>query len=123
MKTYQANLLNATMLIVMPIWAYLTFEGTVEKPEQSITAFIPLFFGIILLISNKGLKNENIVIAHLAVVITLIALIGLTMPFKAAIYESRILSMIRVGAMLLSGIFAMITFVKSFVKARQKNSV
>ena len=45
------------------------------------------------------------------------------MPFKAAIYESRILSMIRVGAMLLSGIFAMITFVKSFVKARQKNSV
>ncbi len=123
MKTYQANLLNATMLIVMPIWAYLTFEGTVEKPEQSITAFIPLFFGIILLICNKGLKNENKVIAHLAVVITLIALIGLTMPFKAAIYESRILSMIRVGAMLLSGIFAMITFVKSFVKARQKNSV
>lgn len=123
MKTYQANLLNAIMLIVMPIWAYLTFEGTVEKPEQSITAFIPLFFGIILLICNKGLKNENKVIAHLAVVITLIALIGLTMPFKAAIYESRIFSMIRVGAMLLSGIFAMITFVKSFVKARQKNSV
>lgn len=123
MKTYQANLLNAIMLIVMPIWAYLTFEGTVEKPEQSITAFIPLFFGIILLVCNKGLKNENKVIAHLAVVITLIALIGLTMPFKAAIYESRILSMIRVGAMLLSGIFAMITFVKSFVKARQKNSV
>jgi hypothetical protein len=44
MKTYQANVLNAIMLIVMPIWAYLTFEGTVEKPDQSITAFIPLFF-------------------------------------------------------------------------------
>ena len=120
MKTYQANLLNAIMLIVMPIWAYLTFEGTVEKPEQSITALIPLFFGVTLLICNKGLKNENKVIAHLAVVITLIALIGLTMPFKAAIYESRMLSIIRVGLMLLSGIFAMITFVKSFVKARQK---
>lgn len=120
MKTYQANLLNAIMLIVMPIWAYLTFEGTVEKPEQSITAFIPLFFGVILLICNKGLKNENKIIAHLAVFITLIALIGLTMPFKSAIYESRMLSMIRVGLMLLSGIFAMVTFIKSFVKARQK---
>ena len=59
MKTYQANLLNAIILIVMPIWAYLTFEGSVEKPEQSITAFIPLFFGVILLICNKGLKNES----------------------------------------------------------------
>ena len=120
MKTYQANVLNAIMLILMPIWAYLTFEGTVEKPDQSITAFIPLFFGVILLICNKGLKNENKVIAHVAVLITLIALIGLTMPFKAAIHESRMLSMFRVGAMILTGILAMMTFVKSFIKARQK---
>jgi hypothetical protein len=45
------------------------------------------------------------------------------MPFKAAIYESRMLSMIRVGAMMLTGILAMITFVKSFIKARQKKIV
>ena len=48
MKTYQANLLNGLVLILMPLWAYLTFEGTAEKPEQSITAFIPLIIGIIL---------------------------------------------------------------------------
>ena len=120
MKTYQANLLNAIILIVMPVWAYLTFEGSVEKPEQSITAFIPLFFGVILLICNKGLKNESKLIAHIAVFVTLIALIGLTMPFKAAFYEGRTFSMFRVGAMILTGILAMTTFVKSFIKARQR---
>ena len=109
------------MLIIMPIWAYLTFEGTVEKPEQSITAFIPLFFGVILLLCHKGIQKENKVIAHIAVLITLIGLIGLTMPLKAAIFENRILSICRVGAMMLTGLLAMITFIKSFIKARKKS--
>ncbi|MAM05130.1 MAG: hypothetical protein CMD06_04125 [Flavobacteriales bacterium] len=119
MKTYQANLLNAIILIIMPLWAYFTFEGTVEKPEQSITAFIPLFLGVVLLLCNGGLKKENKVIAHIAVLVTLIALIGLTMPLKAALAEERTLSVIRVGLMLISGILAMITFVKSFISARK----
>ena len=45
MKTNQANLLNSLTLILMPLWAYLAFEGTIEKPNQSVTAFIPLFLG------------------------------------------------------------------------------
>ena len=28
MKTSQANLINALTLIIMPIWAYLTYEAT-----------------------------------------------------------------------------------------------
>ena len=44
MKTHQANLLNSITLILMCLWAYLTFEGTIDK-EQNMTAFIPLFFG------------------------------------------------------------------------------
>ena len=67
-----------------------------------------------------GLKNESKLIAHIAVFVTLIALIGLTMPFKAAFYEGRTFSMFRVGAMILTGILAMTTFVKSFIKARQR---
>ena len=79
MKTYQANLINSLALILMPLWAYLTYEGTAEKPEQSITALIPLFLGIILFLCNNGIKKENKVIAHIAVVVTLIALLGLFM--------------------------------------------
>jgi len=121
MKTYQANLLNSITLILMPIWAYLTFEGTAEKPEQSVTAFIPLVFGVILFLCNGGLKKENKIIAHIAVLITLISLLGLTMPLKAAIAEDRGVSIFRVGAMLLTGSIAMITFIKSFIDARKKS--
>ena len=120
MKTYQANLLNSLTLILMPLWAYLTFEGTAEKPDQSITAFIPLFLGVILVLCNRGLKKENKIIAHIAVLVTLIALLGLTMPLKAAIADGRTLSIIRVAVMLLTGSLAMITFVKSFIAARKK---
>ena len=121
MKTYQANLLNSLTLILMPIWAYFTFEGTVEKPEQSLTAFIPLAFGVLLLLCNGGLKKENKIIAHIAVLVTLISLLGLTMPLKAAIADDRILSIFRVGAMLLTGSLAMITFIMSFINARKKS--
>ena len=121
MKTHQANLLNSITLILMPLWAYLTFEGTIDKPEQSITAFIPLFFGVILLLCNWGVKKENKIIAHIAVLVTLIALLGLTMPLKAAIADGRTLSIIRVAAMLLTGSLAMISFIKSFIAARKKS--
>ena len=121
MKTHQANLLNSITLILMPLWAYLTFEGTVDKPEQSVTAFIPLFFGVVLLLCNGGVKKENKIIAHIAVLVTLIALLGLTMPLKAAVAEGRTLSIIRVAAMLLTGSLAMISFIKSFIAARKKS--
>ena len=121
MKTYQANLLNSITLILMPLWAYLTFEGTVDKPEQSVTAFIPLFFGVVLLLCNGGVKKENKIIAHIAVLVTLIALLGLTMPLKAAVADGRTLSIIRVAAMLLTGSLAMISFIKSFIAARKKS--
>jgi len=121
MKTHQANLLNSITLILMPLWAYLTFEGTVDKPEQSVTAFIPLFFGVVLLLCNGGVKKENKIIAHIAVLVTLIALLGLTMPLKAAVADGRTLSIIRVAAMLLTGSLAMISFIKSFIAARKKS--
>jgi hypothetical protein len=119
MKTYQVNLLNSLTLILMPLWAFLTFEGTLEKPDQSPTAFIPLLFGVVLLLCNRGLKKENKIIAHIAVLVTLVALLGLTMPLKAAIIDQRTLSIIRVVAMLLTGSLAMISFIKSFIAARK----
>lgn len=121
MKTEKANFINALVLIIMPAWAFFTFEATDAKPHQSVTAFIPLFFGVILLLCQKGIRNENKVIAHIAVLITLIGLLGLFMPFKAAISEGRELSIFRVGSMILTGIIAMIMFIKSFIKARKKS--
>jgi len=121
MKTYQANLLNAVTLILMPLWAYFTYVGTLEKPEQSVTALIPLFLGVTLLLCHNGIKNENKTIAHIAVLLTLIALLGnATKPLITAIDEGRSLGIFRVSLMILTSILAMITFIKSFVANRLK---
>ena len=50
---------------------------------------------------------------------TLIALLGLFMPLKAALAEDRTLSVIRVAILLLTGILAMITFIRSFIANRK----
>ena len=104
----------------MPLWAYFTFEATPDKESLSLTALIPVVFGCILLLCNNGIKNENKIIAHIAVLVTFIALVGLFMPLKSAISDGRLLSIIRVAIMLITGVIAMIAFVRSFIKARQK---
>ncbi len=120
MKTYQANLLNALTLILMCLWAYLTYEP-IDGKSQNVTALIPLFLGVVLLLCNNGVKNENKIIAHIAVLVTLIAIIGIaSKPLVAAIEDGRQLSLIRVSLMLLTSVIAMLTFIRSFIKARQK---
>ena len=120
MRPYQANLLNSIILILMPLWAYLTFDGSPENPTPSITILIPLFFGVILLFCSIGLKKENKMLAHIAVLITLITLIALIVkPLPAAIEDEKSLSIIRIAAMILTSSLAMVAFVKSFIKARR----
>lgn len=121
MKTYQANLLNSLTLILMSLWAYFSFEPSAEKLTAPITAFIPLVFGVILIICNGGIKKENKTISHVAVVVTFLAIIGLTKPLNAAIDEDRLISVFRVSLMILTGVIAMIVFIKSFIANRKKS--
>ena len=121
MKNYQANMLNALTLILISLWAYLSYEPTAEKMSPSITTFIPLLFGGILLLCNNGLKKENKMIAHVAVLVTLLCIIGLTKPFMSALDEERMIGVLRVGLMILTGVIAMISFIKSFIRARKKS--
>lgn len=116
MKNHTVNLINAIILIAMSAWAYLTSES------PSVTALIPAFIGIVLIALNGGIKKENKVIAHIAVVLTLLIIIALIKPLTAAISEDRQLSILRVGIMMLSSIWAMVTFVKSFISARKNAS-
>ena len=103
----------------MCLWAYLTYEP-VDGKSQNLTALIPLFLGCVLLLCNKGIKNENKIIAHIAVLVTLIAILGIaSKPLIEAIEDGRNLSVFRVSLMLLTSFLAMFTFVKSFIKARQ----
>ena len=112
MKAYKANFINAITLILLGVWGY--FE------TQSNTALIPTFFGIALLIGTNGIKDENKIISHLAVLFTLIiliALVGMRLPKSL---ESGGLGLYRVILMITTSAFAMFAFIKSFIDARRK---
>ena len=68
MKAYKASLVNSLTLIVCGIWGFYS----VAEPV-SLTPFIPAIIGIFLLGMNDGIKNENKLIAHLAVLLTLLS--------------------------------------------------
>ncbi len=116
MKAHTASLINAILLITLSAWGYFSSE------TPSMTALIPTFFGIALLAMNKGVKNENKVIAHIAVLVTLLMVFGLIKPLMGAMDRGDNAATIRVAVMLVSTLFAMIFFVRSFIQARKNRA-
>ena len=111
MNAAKANLLNALALILMGLWGYFA--------TKSGTAFIPVAFGAGLLACYQGVKNENKVIAHIAVVLTLlvlIAMVGMRLP-KAI--ETGGIGLVRSIIPIITGVIAMLYFIKSFRDARK----
>lgn len=117
MKAHQASLLNALLLIALSAWGYFASES------PSFTALIPAIIGVILLLCNPGVKKENKVIAHVAVVLTLLVLIGLIKPLLGVIERENTMGILRVVIMLLSTIVALIYFIKSFIDARKNREL
>ncbi len=113
MKAHQASLINAVLLIAMGLWAYFAAESAPK------TAFVPVGFGVVLLALNPGIKKENKVLAHIAVVLTLLVLLSLIMPLVGSINRGNGMAVIRVGIMMASSAFAMVCFIKSFKDARR----
>jgi hypothetical protein len=113
MKPYLINLVNAIVLIAFGCWAYFTSD------HPSVTALIPVFAGIVLIAVTPGFKRGNRVLAHIAVVLTLLILIGLIKPLTGAIGRSDSLAIMRVSIMILTSLTAMIIFVKRFIDARR----
>ena len=65
MKAHIASLLNAIVLIVIGGWGYFI--------SGSPTSLIPVAIGVALIFLNNGIKNSNKVIAHIAVLVTLLS--------------------------------------------------
>ena len=111
MNSLKANILNSICLIIIGLWGYL--EAT------SSTALIPVIFGWALLFCSPGLKKENKVIAHIAVLLTFVCLLGLFMPLKGTIEREETIGVVRVSVMILTSITAMVYFIKSFIANRK----
>lgn len=114
MNSYKANLINSSTLIIIGLWGY--FESS------SITALIPVVFGVILSLCSKGVKSQNKLIAHIAVLLTLIILLSLVGMRLPKSIESGGLGLLRVLSMIATSTLAMIFFVKSFIDARKNRS-
>ena len=116
MKASLSSLLNAIILISMGLWGYF------ESESKAITALIPVIIGIILLLVNKGVKNENKALAHVAVLLTFLILLGLIKPLMGAFERENAYAIIRVLLMMISSLWAMVSFIKSFISARKNKT-
>jgi hypothetical protein len=116
MNAYLANLINALVLVGLGTWGYLSSES------PSITALIPVGIGAILLICSPGVKKENKVIAHIAVVLTLLIFLGLIKPLSGAIGRSDTAAILRVVVMMGTTVLSLVYFVRSFIAARKSRS-
>jgi hypothetical protein len=113
MKAHTASLINALVLIAFGLWAYF---GS-EMPSK--TALIPTGFGVVILTLYKGIKKEDKIVAHVAVLLTLVILIALIKPLTAAIGRSDPMAILRVTIMLATTVISMYCFIKSFVDVRR----
>lgn len=113
MKAHSASLINALILVGFGLWAYL------GSAQPSKTSLIPVVFGVVLLALYPGVKKENKITAHVAVLLTLLILIGLVKPLRGALDRNDAMAIMRVAVMILSTVVAMFFFIKSFVDVRR----
>ena len=113
MKAHLVSLIHAVALIGLGGYGYLSSE------TPSVTALIPVVFGVLLLAMNNGVKKENKMIAHIAVLLTLLIVIGLIKPLTGAMGRGDSGAVARVATMLVLGVLAMVSFVRSFIAARK----
>ena len=112
MSAGNANLINALCLIIMGMWGW--------KISGSNTALIPVGFGAALLVMTNLIRIHHKIVSHLAVVLTLVVLVAVAgMRLPKAISNGDNMQLLRAGAMTLTGVIAMIAFIKSFIDARK----
>jgi uncharacterized membrane protein (UPF0136 family) len=112
MKIHIINAINAIALILIGLWGYL------GSNSPSVTALIPVFAGIILLLLSYWLKSGNKTIAHIVVVVTLLLLFAFFKPLIGAFHRNDTAAVLRVLLMMLTCIIALVVYIKSFINAR-----
>jgi len=115
MKPYQATILNAVVLVIFGLWAYLN----VAAESRSMTILIPVFFGVVLALLAIPFKKENKVVAHVVAGLTLLISIALIMPLMGSIGREDMDGIFRVGVMMTTCLFALVVYIKSFISTRR----
>lgn len=122
MTAQKMNLINALTLVIVGLWGFIDVNTPSLETGISWTALIPVFLGAIFLLCQKGIKNDSKIIAHIAVVLTLlilIALVGKRLPISI---ENGGIGLFRVAVMSLTSLLAFIIFIRSFIENRKRHS-
>lgn len=114
MNASTANMINSIVLVALGIWGVKTVGL-----ENSPTPAIPVVIGIILFVCTNFIRNHHKIVSHIAVVLTLLILIGLIRPFTGAMSEGDNMGMLRTGVMMTTSLLALVYFIKSFKEARR----
>jgi uncharacterized membrane protein len=113
MSAHKASLINGFILVLMGIW------GAYSTNFSAPTAFIPVAFGLLILIFNNYLKRENKLMSHVIVGLTVLILIALAMPLSRALKTDSNTAMVRILIMMASCFYALYYFIQSFRQARK----
>ncbi|MEM1289038.1 MAG: hypothetical protein AAGH60_11860 [Pseudomonadota bacterium] len=108
-----ASLINAAILLIGGGFAYVFPTGNAWSAVWPATA------GMVLLICHAGVQAENKVVAHIAVVLTLVVFVGLLPQLQTAFLARDLINTTRLVIMELSTLVALIFFIKSFRDARK----
>jgi hypothetical protein len=115
MKPFQANLLNAAMLVLMGLWGY--FSST----APSNTALIPVIFGGTFLVATPPFKQGNTIVANIILLLTFLLVIALFMPLKGSVTRGDTVGIIRVIIMLVTSILALTIFIRNLINKRNNS--
>ena len=116
---HKVNYYYALLLIFMGTFGL--FSRYSVEGDWQITSLIPAFFGIVLLPLTKGIKNENRVIAHIAVVFTMLLAFMTTYMFIKGwepefIFSRKFFIMLIVG---LSSYIVLAIYVAGFIDKKK----
>ena len=120
MTAEKINLINALTLVTFGLWGFIDVNTPSLATGISWTALIPVFFGVILLLCHKGIKNGSKAIAHVAVILTLVILIALVGKRLPISIENGGVGLFRVVAMSIMSLLAFVSFIRSFIENRKK---
>ncbi|MDG1969549.1 MAG: hypothetical protein P8I56_01010 [Paracoccaceae bacterium] len=109
MTATKANLINAIALIVLSLWAYFA------NGMSSETTLIPVAFGVLLLGHHLWLKGGSRFALAIVVLLTLIIAYALWTPLSSSIDKGQALPIIRVGIMMATSVFALITLIRAVI--------
>jgi uncharacterized membrane protein len=120
-NAHVVNLVYSIILIAVGIIGFLL--RYIEVGDFQFTALIPAFFGIALISMNKGIKNQNKLIAHIAVGLSTIFLLLCIVMFIRNIISHPFINRKSVIFMIIiiSSIFALYSYILRFMSIRKTN--